>query len=140
MKNVIPILFYLVLLSCSNDDDFTTSRNNIIGQWSVNHSVQEIRADTVYAESGTQFEITFNTDGTGSRNTIFGTEISFDWYYQFDPEVFVIVSKQSGFIFEDTQAHVVQKNESSMQIWTYEIRDSNFIADLYKNTWVMTKL
>lgn len=139
MKNLIPFLFFLGLLSCSNDDDFTSSRNNIIGQWSVKHSTQEIRADTVYAESGTTFEITFNADGTGTRNTILGI-IPFDWYYQFDPEVFILVSKQSGLIFENTQAHNVQKNESLNQIWMYEIRNPNFIADVYKNTWVMTKL
>ena len=141
MKSLFYLFLSLTILSCKKDDDnYTTLRNNIVGEWMVNHSVQEIRADTVYGESGFQFEITFHADGTGTRNSIFGIDIIFDWYYQFEPEIFVLVSKQAGFIFEDTQAYTVLKNEFSEQIWTYEVRDSNFIADLYKNTWVMEKL
>ncbi len=101
------------MVTCGKgDNSFDVLRNNIIGSWEVKHSVQEIRSDTVYGESVSVYDIQFNQDGTGIKSNVFGNDVDFEWYYQYNPEKVVIVSMPSGIFFEDTQVYDVQKNES----------------------------
>lgn len=131
----------IVLLSCSKDDtiDFDVKRNNIIGNWEITQASQEIRADTVYAESSTTFSISFNDDGTGTKETFIGTDVSFEWLYQYNPEKVVISGMQSGVVLSDVQFYNVIKNEMNRQIWEFEIYPQTGVVDLYKHTWKMDR-
>ena len=143
MKKMFYLLISVLIMSCSKDDgddiNYDMLRANIFGTWEVIQTTQEIRADTVYAESSRELEITFGDNGTGVRQSFLDTEINFDWFYQYNPEKVVIISKQEGLFLEDTQVYMVSKNEAEKQIWEFEVEDQARIADVFKHTWRMTK-
>ena len=142
-RAIIFIFFSLVSWSCTKDaDDFDTKRNNIIGSWEITQATQEIRADTVYAEGSTSFDITFNADGTGER-IILGFPANFEWLYQFNPEKVVIIQDQApiggSILLSSVQYYDVIKNESDRQIWEFEVVLENQVVDKYKHTWKMDR-
>ena len=140
--------FLIVVLLCSvyacnGDDDLSgqrDGRSNIIGDWEVNLIVEEIRSDTVYSESSDLRTISFNADGTGSRETFFIESEPMEWYYQADPEKVVIIS-ESEFnpSLSSTQVHSVIENNEDSQVWQYEIIPISGSVDKYVNTWKMTR-
>lgn len=128
----------LTLFSCSKDD-FDEKRNNIVGEWKVTQASQEIRADTVYAESSFTFSISFNMDGTGTKETFIDVDINFEWLYQYNPGKVVISGMQSGPIIGSVQFYDVLKNEANRQIWTFDVKPPNGVVDVYRHTWKMDR-
>lgn len=141
MTRIFLSLIILLFLSCSKDDsiDFDERRNNIVGDWEITQASQEIRADTVHAESSSIFSISFYKDGTGTKETFLGSDVEFEWLYQYNPEKVVISGMQSGLVLSDVQFYTVTKNEMNRQIWEFEIDPQNGIVDKYKHTWKMER-
>lgn len=143
-------LFVFTLFACKNEEsEHDRLRSNIVGEWIINYTGQEIRADTVYQEFGGFKEATFNADGTGSeriKNIVFDTTLQFNWYFQLSPQQVTIILKPSesppnGIIFPDTsKVYDVYKNEPDRQIWGYEQRD--YLppdVDVILRTWKMER-
>lgn len=146
MKITFQIFSLLILLSsCSKNDNtlFDEKRNNIVGEWTVTQVVREIRADTVYTESSGTFDITFNQDGTGIRETFLGINVDIEWLYQYNPEKVIIIGTQGGgqgtIILASTQTYDITKNEDQRQIWESEVVLTGQIVDKYLHTWKMDK-
>lgn len=137
MKNLMFICCIVFFSSCEKDS-FEKSRSNIIGEWDVEHRTEEIRMDTVFNLSTLTFEIVFNADGSGRRE-FFSSEQEFNWYYQPNPENFILVGIPKPPIINNSQAYNVLENTSSKQIWTFEYRNSSLESDYLRNTWIMTK-
>lgn len=117
MSNIykVIILFTIILLcSCRKEVivNFDEERRNIVGDW-------EVREDPASLITPT-FDISFNEDGTGVRETIFGDEQAFEWLYQYNPEMVVISTGQAGLSLGSTQFYTVERNTDDEQIWTYE--------------------
>ncbi len=128
MKRIIPYFIVLfsfgVLSQCSEDDSQTEAdnrRNNAIGNWDATMTEQFVRNNEVIDHFERDYDINLNSDGTGyNQNVVPGqTNVSFEWYYQFDPERFVLIYDKiqvfvglQFFIFE------IEINEPDMQTWT----------------------
>lgn len=139
-KIIIILIFFVSALSCTKEEnDFDIKRNNIVGTWEITQVSQEIRADTVSQESSTTFEITFDSDGTGVRQTFLNTEQEFEWLYQYNPEKAIISADQSGIQLSSVQVYDIIKNESVRQIWEFEVVLIGQPVDKYKHTWKMDK-
>lgn len=139
-KTILLFLTLVFFYGCTEEDnDFDTKRNNISGTWEVTQATQEIRADTVSLESSTTFEITFNSDGSGLRQTFLDTEQEFEWLYQYNPEKVIISADQSGIQLSSVQIYDVVKNENQRQIWEFEVVLIGQPVDKYKHTWKMDK-
>lgn len=139
-KTVLILLTIATIFGCTKEDsDFDTKKNNISGTWEVTQATQEIRADTVSQESSITFEITFNSDGTGTRQTFLNTEQEFEWLYQYNPEKVMISAEQSGLQLSSAQIYDVIKNENKRQIWEFEVVLVGQPVDKYKHTWKMDK-
>ncbi len=129
----------LLFSSCDKEEiDYDEKRNNIIGSWDITQVTQEIRADTLYDESSITLDITFNQDGSGTKETILGN-VDFEWIYQYNPEKVLISSEQSGVLFSNVQLYSVTKNEMDRQIWEFEEISLGGVADKYKHTWKMDR-
>ena len=141
MNRIILVFISLLIFSCSKDatEDFDIKRSNIVGDWQITQASQEIRADTIYAESSSMFDISFNQDGTGIKESFLGTDINFEWLYQYNPEMVVINGIQEGLILSSVQFYNVSKNEMERQIWEFEVEPQNGIVDIYKHTWKMER-
>ena len=128
----------LLLFSCCKER-FDDLRNNIIGDWEITQTTQEIRADTVYSE-GTipPFSISFNEDGTGIIETFIGVDAEMEWVYQYNPQIVEISVIQPG-ILRDVHYYKVVMNKKNSQIWKYEVDPKTGIVDLYKHTWEMKR-
>lgn len=139
-KTILLFLTLVFFCGCTKEDnDFDTKRDNISGTWEVTQATQEIRADTVSQESSTTFEITFNSDGSGLRQTFLDTEQEFEWLYQYNPEKVIISADQSGIQLSSVQIYDVVKNENQRQIWEFEVVLIGQAVDKYKHTWKMDK-
>ncbi len=136
-------LILIILQGCSSlEDQYIELRNNLVGTWKIEHSIQEIRVDTVYAENTFEFTIKFKNDGTGSYTNIVGGNVPFEWYYQYTPEQFVLVyypSNNQPNSNEYAQTYEVLTNKADHQIWMYKVIDLNAVADAFINTWDMTR-
>ena len=149
-------LFVFTFFACEKEEsEHDRLRSNIVGEWIINSTGQEIRADTVYREFVGLAEATFNADGTGSKrikHIILGTDttLQFNWYFQRSPQQVTIILEpsESEFppkpnepVFVDTsQVYDVYKNEPDRQIWGYEQRfflSSDVDAILW--TWKMER-
>jgi hypothetical protein len=129
------------LFSCNEaEDDFDVRRNNIIGHWKVTQVTREFRADTLYAEGSSVFEITFFSDGTGVRQTFVTSQVEIEWLYQYNPEKIVISTPQQGIFLNSVTFYEITKNEADRQIWEFEVVPPGGIVDVYKNTWKMDKI
>jgi hypothetical protein len=145
---VLGLIVFTILACEKNESDYDMLRSNIVGEWVINHTGQEIRADTVYREFDYFLEATFNADGTGSREVttfIVDTTIQFDWYYQLSPQQVIIIPKPAGpipssiVISVPPQVHDVYTNEPDRQVWERESDDPSNIADVFLHTWEMER-
>jgi len=145
---VLGLVVFTSLVACEkNESDYDMLRSNIVGEWVINHYVQEIRADTVYREFDFITEATFHADGTGTReliSAIVDTTLQFDWYYQLSPQQVIIITKPLGPTSSITvdappKVHDVHTNEPDRQIWMYETDDPLNIADVFLRTWEMER-
>ncbi len=143
MKRLILASIIFALLSCRKDDgaiDFDVKRNNIVGDWEITQVTQEIRADTLYAESSNTLSISFYQDGTGTKEVFIGTDVDIEWLYQYNPEKVVITGAPSGpLILGSVQFYNIIKNEKNRQIWKFEVVPKNGVVDVYKLTWKMDR-
>ena len=151
MKKVVYILglFAFTLFACEKDSelDYDMLRSNIVGEWVISHSGQEIRADTVYREFDFVTEATFHADGTGAKeviSSIVDTTLQFDWYYQLSPQQVIIIPRPPGhtssiIIDAPPEVHDVHTNEPDRQIWLHETDDPLNIADVFLHTWEMKR-
>ncbi len=137
MRETIYFILFFIFLSCSNQ--FDEKRENIIGEWEITQATQEIRADTVHAESATSFCISFNEDGTGRRETIFQVDLDFDWLYQFNPEMVVISTDQTGSFLNNVTFYEVLTNKIDRQIWVWEVEPTSGVADVFIHSWRMER-
>jgi len=139
-RTIVMLITLVIIFGCMKEDnDFDTKRNNISGTWEVTQATQEIRADTVSQERSTTFEITFNIDGTGIKQTFLDTEQEFQWLYQYNPEKVIISADQSGIQLSSVQIYEIIKNENQRQIWEFEVILIGQPVDKYKHTWKMDK-
>lgn len=151
MKKVVYVLglFAFTLFACEKDSelDYDMLRSNIVGEWVISHSAQEIRADTVHREFDFITEATFHADGTGTReliSSIVDTTLQFDWYYQLSPQQVIIITRPLGPTSSITvdappEVHDVHTNEPDRQIWMHETDDPLNIADVFLHTWEMER-
>ncbi len=148
----IYILFLLLsitaFLACNKDDnntqtfDYEVKKNNIIGDWDVTWVIQEIRADTLYHESAFDIEVTFNANQTGVRPSGLVDSVSFDWYYQYEPERVIEVVRQSSgpiLILDKPRIYRIIKNEKDKQIWEFTQESATGVADEFRHTWKMKR-
>jgi len=148
-------LFVFTFFTCEKEEsEYDRLRSNIVGEWIINSTGQEIRADTVYREFGGFTEATFNADGTGARklkNVVLDTTIQFNWYYQYSPQQVIIIPKaaesntppsfSSPINLGLPEVHDVYKNEPDRQIWGHEeeVEDINNVLYIFRWTWKMER-
>lgn len=139
MRYLFLIASIFLLINC-NKYDYESRMRNVIGEWEVVHRVEEIRVDTVYRTSNSEFDIVFNADGTGLKKAYFiFPDIDFTWYYQPTPETYILIGDPTPPVLSSSHAYRVHSNSTKTQVWTYEVRESSFEADYFRNTWLMTK-
>ena len=146
-------LFVFTLFACEKEEsEHDRLRSNIVGEWIINSTGQEIRADTVYREFGGFMEATFNADGTGSRRIKIitlgiDTTLQFNWHFQLSPQQVTIILEPSESppkpnepIFNTSQVYDVYKNEPDRQIWGYEREYPSSVTDaIILYTWKMER-
>ncbi len=137
------IFFVLIIISCNNDkEDFDEKRSNVIGEWKVTETKRQIRADTVAFEVITEFIIKFYSDGTGSReiNSPVAEYSSFEWWYQYSPEYFIVEYEEVFLDASTAQEYRVILNEMDKQHWEWDYKPRLGVVDLYEYTWDMVRM
>ena len=136
-------LLSFATLSCHKDEekkmlvDFNTKKANIVGDWSINTTVQWFKNGAILIENNDMLEISLFEDGTGTRLTDSST-IAFEWLYQYNPEAVIILDSDIAFSLIKNPIFRVLKNEKNKQTWK---ADSNGFGnwDVILHTWKMNR-
>ena len=134
MKYILLILTIALFISCSQEDNFSEKRNNIIGVWEVDAFAQGFKNDKLEYAIHVPYGLTFNSDGTGFEDT--NEDHDFNWKYQLKPEkIFYEFVDVGGDNFE----YDIIVNEPAKQIWVRKFHVSNDGKDYSIHTFTMTK-
>ncbi len=124
IRSIILLLSILIITSCGKDDatEYDDARNQIIGVWQLNEFIETEDIGQFSTTSTKTEAITFNTDGSGNRQTTFTGVQDFEWIYQLSPEKVSIITEPvlttQGFISTGENRHFdVLLNETSIQQW-----------------------
>lgn len=153
MLRLLTLFFFtLLFVSCEKDTstEYEEGRNRILGTWQF---IERTEVEDVGQNNGILLDktgtITFNSDGTGSKNLSFFGENNFEWIYQLSPEKISVTTKldtsSQGFtVFGESLLFTIQENRIDLQQWnandnTIFLIDSMTQLASREITWEMTR-
>lgn len=138
------VLIVLIAQSCKTDPVayFTEQRENILGSWNVTQTQRAYVSGAVdLVLVNDSIVLTFNSDGTGTRNLPQSSPQHFEWSYQLSPEVVTIhfLSGNGGIIGGNTTFYDVTTNTADHQFWQSETYPTSGSIDKYEYDWDMVR-
>ncbi len=146
MKKLILFLaFAACFAACDNDDDCPTQidynefRSNMVGSWNAMKIVTAYENNTAQSADTSTYTTTISSNGTGVRINSLNIVTNFDWFYQYNPEMVVLIDKALGGTIEDPEVFDVNTNESNIQEWSFRQDDVLNIVDYYETRVILSK-